>query len=140
MEEEIIRQVAPRVTAIVLVSVMILPIAIWDSQTGRYRGYLNWRAAVVLLFTAAYFGSLSYADGDNAWEIFSEICVNLGQAVIGSRIFIELSNQSMNKIWLSRRYHKLTGHEDTTWGSAPSAAGALHSPEARIDERGDTSK
>ncbi|MYA37348.1 MAG: hypothetical protein F4X05_12685 [Rhodothermaceae bacterium] len=137
MEEEIIRQVAPSVTMIVLISVMILPIAIWDSQTGRYRGYLNWRAAGVLLFTAAYFGNLSYTDGDNAWEIFSAICVNLGQAVIGSRIFIEFSNQSMHKIWLRRRYHKLTGHEDTPWGVAPSADGAS---QARIDERGDTSQ
>ena len=113
MVEEVFRQVAPGVMMIVLISVMLLPIAIWDSQTGRYRGFLNWRAAGVLLFTAAYFGFLSYTDGDDAWTIFSRICFYVGQAVIGARIFVEFANHSMHKVWLHRRYHRLTGHEDS---------------------------
>ena len=124
---------------IVLISVMILPIAIWDSQTGRYRGFLNWRGTGVLLFTAAYFGFLSYSNGHDAWKILSDICVNLGQAVIGARIFVEFANHSMHKVWLHRRYHRLTGHEETPWGVGPSADSAFRSPQARIDERGDTS-
>ena len=112
MEEAVFREVAVGSTMIVLISVMMLPMAIWDSQTGRYYGYLNWKASGVLLFTAVFFGSRTYSAGGDAWQIFGEISFYLGQAVIGSRIFVEFSHYHKYKVWLHRQYHKLTDHED----------------------------
>ncbi len=113
MEETIFEQVAVGSMMIVLVSIMFLPMVIWDSQTGRYHGYLNWKSASVLLFTAIYFGYRAHVAGHDSWQISAETITYVGQAVIGSRIFVELSNYSMHKVWLHRQYHKLTGHEDS---------------------------
>ena len=113
MEAAVFEQVAVGSTMIAWISVFLLPMAVWDSQTGRYYGYFNWKAAAVLLFTAVFFGFLGYRAGHDAWQIFGDICFNLHLAVIGSRIFVELSNHHMHKVWLHRQYHKLTGHQDT---------------------------
>ena len=138
MEEAVFREVAVGSTMIVLISVMMLPMAIWDSQTGRYYGYLNWKATGVLLFTAVFFGSRAYSAGDDAWQIFGEISFYLGQAVIGSRIMVEFSNHSMHNLWLHRQYHKLTDHEDSRTPIYSSADDAVRSRESQIGERGDT--
>ena len=93
-----------------LIVILFLPIAVWDSQTGRYHGYFNWKAAVVLLFTAVFYGYWAYHAGSDWIQIVTEIYSRLGQAVVGSRITVEFYHHSMHKVWLHRQYHKLTDH------------------------------
>lgn len=137
MEEAVFEQVAVGSTMIVLISVMMLPMAIWDSQTGRYYGYLNWKAAGVLLFTAVFFGFRAYSAGEDAWLIFGDICFYLSQAVIGSRIFVEYSHHHMHKVWLHRQYHKLTGHQDLQTQISPGAEDTPGSRQSPSGESGD---
>lgn len=112
MDQAVFEQVASGSMMIVIISVYLLPVSIWDSQTGQYYGYFRWQAAAVLLFTAVFFGFMAYKAEYDTWRIVSHICFFLGQAIVGSRIFVELTNHSMHNVWLHRRYHKLTGHGD----------------------------
>ena len=125
---------------IVLISVIMLPLAIWDSQSGRYRSYLNWRAAGVLLFTAVFFGFRAYSAGDDGWQIFGDICFYLSQAVIGSRIFVEYCHHYMHKVWLHRQYHKLTGQQVTRTQTSSGAEGAAGSRQSQAGKSGEAGK
>ena len=139
MEEEVFRQVAAGSTMIAFISVFLLPISIWDSKTGQYYGFFQWKAAAVLLFTAMYFGFLSYRAGEETWETVGEVFLYLGMAVTGSRIYVEYAHHHLHKVWLHRRYHRLTGHAEASWKSAAVTDGATHSRDAGIDRRADQS-
>lgn len=121
MEEEVFRQVAAGSTIIVFISIFLLPISIWDSKTGQYYGYFQWKAVAVLLFTAMYFGFLSYRAGEETWQTVGEVILYLGMAVTGSRGYVEIAYHHMHKVWLHRRYHRLTGHAEASWKSATAA-------------------
>ena len=140
MEPEVVQQVAAGSTIIAFIVVFLLPISIWDSKTGQYYGYFQWKAAAVLLFTAMYFGFLSYRAGEETWETVGNVFLHLGMAVTGSRIYVEYVHHHMHKVWLHRRYHRLTGHAEASWKSAEVVDGAPHSRDAGIDGRAEKSE
>ena len=99
-------------TMIVFVSVFLLPIAVWDSKSGRYRGYLDVRALGVLLFSAVYFGILSYRQGNPSDIIMADIGCYLFLAIAGSRVMVESAHRQKFGVKLRHQYHKLTDHDD----------------------------
>jgi len=97
---------------IAIISVFLLPISVWDSQTGRYRGYLNLKALGVLLFTGVFFGAQSYRLDNPPNVIMTDVGCYLFMVISGSRIFVEYSHHHRFGIWLHKQYHKLTDHDE----------------------------
>ena len=112
MEEAVVREVAAGSTLIAFISVFLMPISIWDSQTGRYYGFFNWKALGVLLFTGVYFGAQSYRLGNPPDIIMADIGAYLFLVISGARIFVEGAHHDRFGVWLRKQYHKLTDHDD----------------------------
>ena len=96
-----------------LIATVFLPAAIWDSETGRYRGYFNKKAVGQLLFVVFFSGFLSIRQGESGPEVLSGVGLYLCLAIVVSRLCVELSHHHKYKVWLHRQYHKLTDHQDT---------------------------
>ncbi len=95
-----------------LIATVFLPAAVWDSESGRYRGYFNKKAAGILLFVVFFSGFLAIQEGESGPEVLSSVGLYLSLAIVMSRVFVEYSHHYKYKVWLHRQYHKLTGHED----------------------------
>ncbi len=112
MKETVFQEVAAGSTMIVIISLFLLPISVWNPQTGRYYGYLNLKASCVMLFTGVFFGAQSYRLGNPPDVIMADIGAYLFLAISGSRIFVEHAHHHRYGIWLRKRYHKLTDHDE----------------------------
>jgi len=112
MEDAVLREVAAGSTLIAIISVFLLPISVWDSQTGRYHGYFNLKALGVLLFTAVFFGAQSYRQGNPPDIIMADIGSYLFLVISGSRIIVEKAHHHRYGVWLRKQYHKLTDHDE----------------------------
>lgn len=112
MVQETFTFVATGSTMIVLISVLFLPITIWDSETGRYKGFFNLKAGGVMLFTAVFFAVHSYRQGYPPEIVMADMFAYLFMAVSGARLMVEFSHHHKYKVWLHRQYHKLTDHDD----------------------------
>ena len=95
-----------------IISTMVLPAAIWDSQSGRYHGYYNRRALTIIIFVVIAGGSLSIGHGMSGPDVVNNIGVYLAIVIFVSRLYVEFSHYHKYKFWLHRQYHKLTDHED----------------------------
>ena len=95
-----------------LIATVFLPAAVWDSKTGCYRGYFNKQALCHLLFVVVFAGFLSIRQGESGPELLSSVGLYLSIAIIFSRLSVEFSHHHKYKVWLHRRYHKMTDHED----------------------------
>ncbi len=95
-----------------LITMLYLPEAIWDSETGRYRGYFNRKAVGILLFVLVFFGFLAAWEGRTGPEIVGSVGLRLFLVIISARLIVEYSHHYKYKIWLHRQYHKLTDHDD----------------------------
>lgn len=118
MDQDTFAFVATGSTMIVIISVFLLPISIWNSETGRYKGFFNLKAVGVMLFTAVYFAVHSYKQGNPPDIVMADIFGYLFLAVSGARIMVEFTHHYKYKVWLHRQYHKLTDHDDPR-GASP---------------------
>ena len=89
-----------------------LPKAAWDLETGRYRGYFNKNAILVSLLIVVFFGYVAFRMEKPGPEAGAYVLAQLFIVLALSRICVELSHKSKFGIWLHRRYHKMTDHED----------------------------
>lgn len=94
-----------------VISTMVLPAAIWDSNSGRYRGYFNKRTLVILTCVAIVGGGLSIGYGLPGPHVANNIGVYLAVVLFVSRLWVEWRHYREHKVWLHRQYHKLTDHE-----------------------------
>ena len=100
------------IVLIVMTSINFLPAVVWDMKTGRYSGYFGWKALSILLFIAVFSGFDSVQQGSEGPVIMTDISFHLFQVLVFSRLFVEFSHHHKYKVWLHRKYHKLTDHED----------------------------
>ncbi len=112
MEEAFTESVVLGSPMIAVIATVFLPAAVWDADSGRYRGYFNKRALGHLLFVVFFFAILSIREGKSGPEIVTTVGFFLFLAIIISRVGVELSHHHKHKVWLHRQYHKLTDHED----------------------------
>ncbi len=94
------------------IGVIVLPAVVWDAKTGRYRGYINRQAIAILIAVWVGGGVLSYLHGMPGRDVSQNMGVYLTIVLFVSRLCVEWRHYRAHKVWLHRRYHKLTDHED----------------------------
>ena len=97
---------------LLIIGALLLPAAIWDSESGRYHGYFNRSALAILIFVVVAGIALSISHGMPGPDVATNIGVYLTVVVFASRLWVEWRHHRIHKVWLHRQYHKLTDHED----------------------------
>ena len=91
-----------------VVSTVYLPRAVWDSDTGCYRGYFNKRAARVMLVVVVFFAYVAIRMEKPGPDAIAYVLAQLFLALGLSRLYVELSHKKKYGEWLHRLYHKMT--------------------------------
>jgi len=113
MEGSFFEGVALASSLVSAIAVVLLPAIIWDSETGRYRGYFNRKALGVLFAVAAFATIISFRQGNSSQVVFADVGFYLFIAIFISRVFVELSHHHKFGVWLHRCYHKMTEDAET---------------------------
>ena len=91
-----------------VVATVFLPRAVWDSDTGRYRGYVNKRAALAMLVVVVFFAYVAIQMEKPGPDAMAYVLAQLFLALGLSRLYVELSHKKKHGVWLHRLYHKMT--------------------------------
>ena len=105
-------------TLMALASGFWLPKAAWDSETGRYVGYFNKNAMLISLLIVVFFGYVAFRMEKPGPDAFAFVLCQLFIVLALSRICVELTHKIKFGIWLHRRYHKMTDHDDPRGASS----------------------
>ena len=97
---------------LVLTAILFLPRAVWDSETGRYRGYFNRSVIQVMAAIAAFFGFVAIQMEKSGPDSAAYVLAQSFIALTLSRVYVELVHHHKYGIWLHKQYHKLTDHDD----------------------------
>ncbi len=112
MEDAFTDKIVLGVPFMVFMTTFFVPRAVWNVDTGRYTGYFTRKVAALLLAVIGFNVFLGTQGDMGASNIASRAVLDLLLILIGSRIMVEVYHQDRFGVWLHRRYHLLTGHDD----------------------------
>jgi len=95
-----------------LVTTTFLPQAVWDSKSGRYRGYANKSVVTIMAVVVMFFGFVAIQKDKPGPDVAVYVMAQMFLALSLSRLAVELYHHNKYGIWLHKQYHKVTDHDE----------------------------
>ncbi|MCY4017453.1 MAG: hypothetical protein OXE80_01430 [Gammaproteobacteria bacterium] len=95
-----------------LVATTFLPKAVWNSNSGLYRGYVNKSVVSIMAVVVIFFGFVAIQTNRPGPDAVAYVLATMFLALGLSRLAVELYHHHKFGIWLHKQYHKLTDHDE----------------------------